>query len=61
MAYAAWTKGSSALLLAARALARAGGVERTLLAEWALSQPHLADQSEGAADGGGRQGLALGR
>jgi 3-hydroxyisobutyrate dehydrogenase-like beta-hydroxyacid dehydrogenase len=49
MAYAAWTKGSSALLLAARALARAGGVERTLLAEWALSQPALAGRSEGAA------------
>jgi 3-hydroxyisobutyrate dehydrogenase-like beta-hydroxyacid dehydrogenase len=49
MAYAAWTKGSSALLLAARALARAGGVERTLLSEWALSQPTLADRSEGAA------------
>jgi 3-hydroxyisobutyrate dehydrogenase-like beta-hydroxyacid dehydrogenase len=49
MAYAAWTKGSSALLLAARALARAGGVERTLLAEWALSQPDLAARSEGAA------------
>ena len=41
MAYAAWTKGSSALLLAARALARASGVERTLLAEWQLSQPDL--------------------
>jgi hypothetical protein len=49
MAYAAWTKGSSALLLAARALARAEGVERTLLAEWALSQPALAARSEGAA------------
>jgi 3-hydroxyisobutyrate dehydrogenase-like beta-hydroxyacid dehydrogenase len=49
MAYAAWTKGSSALLLAARALARAGGVERALLAEWALSQPALAERSEGAA------------
>jgi 3-hydroxyisobutyrate dehydrogenase-like beta-hydroxyacid dehydrogenase len=48
MAYAAWTKGTSALLLAVRALARAEGVERTLLAEWALSQPGLADQSEGA-------------
>ena len=46
MAYAAWTKGSSALLLAARALARSGGVERTLLAEWALSQPALAERSE---------------
>ena len=49
MAYAAWTKGSSALLLAARALARAGGVERTLLAEWALSQPALAARSEDSA------------
>ena len=49
MAYAAWTKGSSALLLAARTLARSGGVERTLLAEWALSQPALAERSEGAA------------
>jgi 3-hydroxyisobutyrate dehydrogenase-like beta-hydroxyacid dehydrogenase len=49
MAYAAWTKGSSALLLAARALARAGGVEPTLLAEWQLSQPNLTAQSERAA------------
>ena len=49
MAYAAWTKGSSALLLAARALARAGGVERTLLAEWQLSQPDLTAQSERSA------------
>jgi 3-hydroxyisobutyrate dehydrogenase-like beta-hydroxyacid dehydrogenase len=49
MAYAAWTKGSSALLLAARALARAGGVERTLLTEWQLSQPNLAAQSERSA------------
>jgi 3-hydroxyisobutyrate dehydrogenase-like beta-hydroxyacid dehydrogenase len=49
MAYAAWTKGISALLLAARALARAGGVERTLLAEWQLSQPGIAAQSERSA------------
>jgi 3-hydroxyisobutyrate dehydrogenase-like beta-hydroxyacid dehydrogenase len=49
MAYAAWTKGSSALLLAARALARASGVERTLLAEWELSQQQLIAQSETAA------------
>ena len=61
MAYAAWTKGSSALLLAARALARAGGVERTLLAEWALSQPALAAALGGRRRGGRRQGLALGR
>jgi hypothetical protein len=41
MAYAAWTKGSAALLLTARALARAEGVEDALAAEWALSQPGL--------------------
>jgi 3-hydroxyisobutyrate dehydrogenase-like beta-hydroxyacid dehydrogenase len=49
MAYAAWTKGTAALLLAARALARTEGVEDTLLGEWAMSQPALADRSEGAA------------
>ena len=49
MAYAAWTKGSSALLLAARALARASGVERTLLAEWSMSQPSLGQRSEESA------------
>jgi 3-hydroxyisobutyrate dehydrogenase-like beta-hydroxyacid dehydrogenase len=49
MAYAAWTKGSAALLLAARALARADGVEDALLAEWTMSQPSLADRSRGAA------------
>jgi 3-hydroxyisobutyrate dehydrogenase-like beta-hydroxyacid dehydrogenase len=56
MAYAAWTKGTSALLLAARALARAEGVEQTLLAEWALSQPALARQSERAADSAATKG-----
>jgi 3-hydroxyisobutyrate dehydrogenase-like beta-hydroxyacid dehydrogenase len=49
IAYAAWTKGTSALLLTIRALARAEGVEQTLLAEWALSQPALGRQSERAA------------
>src|SRR5216683_3311015 len=38
MAYAAWTKGSAALILSVRALARAEGVEDSLLAEWTLSQ-----------------------
>jgi 3-hydroxyisobutyrate dehydrogenase-like beta-hydroxyacid dehydrogenase len=56
MAYAAWTKGSSALLLAARALARAEGVERTLLAEWSLSQPALSARSEGAAGSAAAKG-----
>ncbi len=49
MAYASWTKGTAALILAARALARAEGVEEALLAEWAISQPGLTDRSEGAA------------
>jgi 3-hydroxyisobutyrate dehydrogenase-like beta-hydroxyacid dehydrogenase len=56
MAYAAWTKGTSALLLAARALARAEGVERTLLAEWALSQPALGKQSERSAGAAAAKG-----
>jgi 3-hydroxyisobutyrate dehydrogenase-like beta-hydroxyacid dehydrogenase len=41
VAYASWTKGSAALLLTARALARAGGVESALLEEWGISQPGL--------------------
>jgi 3-hydroxyisobutyrate dehydrogenase-like beta-hydroxyacid dehydrogenase len=56
MAYAAWTKGTAAMLLAARALAHAEGVEETLLAEWALSQPQLARQSERAAQSGVAKG-----
>jgi 3-hydroxyisobutyrate dehydrogenase-like beta-hydroxyacid dehydrogenase len=50
MAYASWTKGTAALLLAARALARAEGVEETLLAEWSISQPGLDERSARAAE-----------
>ncbi|HEU5322450.1 MAG TPA: DUF1932 domain-containing protein [Methylomirabilota bacterium] len=46
MAYAAWNKGSGALLMAVRALAVHEGVEGDLLAEWARSQPALAARSE---------------
>jgi 3-hydroxyisobutyrate dehydrogenase-like beta-hydroxyacid dehydrogenase len=49
MAYAAWTKGSAALLLTAQALARSEGVEEALTGEWAQSQPGLAAQSVAAA------------
>ena len=49
MAYAAWTKGTSALILAIRALARAEGVEPELLREWRSSQPELAGDSAAAA------------
>jgi 3-hydroxyisobutyrate dehydrogenase-like beta-hydroxyacid dehydrogenase len=49
MAYGAWTKGTAALLLAIREMAREEGVEDTLLAEWALSQPSLEKRSQGSA------------
>lgn len=49
--YAAYTKGSAALLLAVRALARAEGVDAGLLEEWALSQPGLGERSAAAARG----------
>lgn len=48
MSYAAWTKGSAALLLAARELAQAEGVGSDLLTEWAISQPALLDRWKGA-------------
>ena len=44
--FAAYTKGSTALLLAIRALAEAEGVSKSLLAEWDTSMPDLAMSSE---------------
>ena len=44
MAYAAWTKGTGAMLLAIRELARREGVEEALLAEWDLSLPGLRER-----------------
>jgi 3-hydroxyisobutyrate dehydrogenase-like beta-hydroxyacid dehydrogenase len=49
MSYAGWTKGSAALLLAARALAQAEGVEEALLEEWQMSMPDLPEQSVAAS------------
>jgi len=48
VAYAAWTKGSAALLLAVRAYARRAGVDATVLDEWERSQPGLAARSDAA-------------
>lgn len=45
MSYAAWSKASSALLLSARSLAVAEGIEEFLLAEWERSQPDLEARS----------------
>jgi 3-hydroxyisobutyrate dehydrogenase-like beta-hydroxyacid dehydrogenase len=49
MAYAAWTKGTAALLLAIGELARAEGVESALHEEWRLSLPDLNERSQRAA------------
>ena len=49
MCYAAYTKGSSALLLAVRALAERSGAAADLLAEWRISQPALAQRSAAMA------------
>jgi 3-hydroxyisobutyrate dehydrogenase-like beta-hydroxyacid dehydrogenase len=56
MAYAAWTKGSAALLLAIRDLARAEDVESTLLEEWRTSLPELEEASERAARSAANKG-----
>src|SRR6185436_10337459 len=55
MAYAAWTKGSSALLIAVRALAIHAGVDDALRAEWQRSQPGLDARSESAVAGNARK------
>ena len=55
MAYAAWTKGTSALLLAVRALAIREGVDDALRAEWDRSQPGLGARSEAALAGNVRK------
>ena len=51
MCYAAYTKGTSAMLLAIRALAESEEITGPLLDEWAISQKGLADRSERAAIG----------
>jgi 3-hydroxyisobutyrate dehydrogenase-like beta-hydroxyacid dehydrogenase len=56
MTYAAWTKGTAAMLLAIRDLARAEQVEQALLEEWQLSLPELPERSAAAARSAGRKG-----
>lgn len=48
LAYAAWTKGSAALLLAAWEAAVRSEVDQALLEEWRASQPDLSDRLERA-------------
>ncbi len=49
MVYAAFTKGTTALLLNIRALAAREGVQQSLLDEWQLSQTGVTERSERAA------------
>ena len=56
MTYAAWTKGTAALLLAILAAAREAGVEDALLAEWQRSQPGLEERWAQAADAAAHKG-----
>ena len=51
MSYAAYTKGSSALILSIRALAKKYGIEESLMEEWEISQPGLKERSESTASG----------
>ena len=55
MAYAAWTKGSAALLIAIRTLAINEGVDDALIREWELSQAGLPDRSAGAVRSNARK------
>jgi 3-hydroxyisobutyrate dehydrogenase-like beta-hydroxyacid dehydrogenase len=56
MAYAAWTKGSAALLLTAVEAAQRLGVGDALEAEWRHSQPQLPGQAQRAADSAATKG-----
>jgi 3-hydroxyisobutyrate dehydrogenase-like beta-hydroxyacid dehydrogenase len=56
MAYAAWSKGTAALLLAVRDVARHFGVEDALAAEWRLSQPELFERLASAERSAAKKG-----
>jgi 3-hydroxyisobutyrate dehydrogenase-like beta-hydroxyacid dehydrogenase len=56
MTYAAWTKGTAAMLLAIRALARAEGVEAPLVEEWETSLPELPGRFAAAERSAQRKG-----
>ena len=51
MCYAAYTKGTAAMLLAIRSLASAHGVTGSIRSEWELSQPTLWERSERTGPG----------
>src|SRR5713101_7625781 len=59
VAFASYTKGTAALLLAIRAFARAEGVDAALVQEWAHTLPGLPGQCEGAVRGSARKAAGL--
>ena len=54
-AYAGWTKGSAALMLAVRAYAEANGLGDEIIEEWETSIPGLAGRVDGTASRIGRK------
>ncbi len=56
LTYAAWSKGTAAMLLAIRDVARFYGVEEALAAEWRDSQPELHDRLASAERSAARKG-----
>jgi 3-hydroxyisobutyrate dehydrogenase-like beta-hydroxyacid dehydrogenase len=54
-AYASYTKGTSALLFAIRAMAAAEGVDEALLAEWKRSQPDAPGKCDNSARGSSKK------
>ena len=55
MTYAAYTKGSAALLIAIRTPAMHEGVDSALIREWELSQAELPERSDGAVRSSARK------
>jgi len=56
MAYAAWSKGTAALLLAVRDVARHFGIDDVLAEEWRLSQPELFERLGSAERSAAKKG-----
>jgi 3-hydroxyisobutyrate dehydrogenase-like beta-hydroxyacid dehydrogenase len=54
MCYASWTKGTSALLISIRAVARRQGVEQALVELWGRAQPSVLARSESEGGVAGR-------
>ena len=61
MAYAAWTKGSAALIIAAHRLAEALGVEDELDEEWRARRPDRAPRGRAARGASRRAGAGSAR